>query len=218
VAASADGEWALAADKFGDVYVAPLRSAERASASDSKADPAAAPSDAAAANGQQSGGTSHDSKAAIAPQPASAAGSKAALLLGHYNATITSLTVSADGGSLVSTDRDGKARVNVLPSNPLQVRKPLRVVAANLDCYKTKCFCCCTFWICRWAGCGFDDELGGVGSQRDPQLLRRPHAVRLLLGFHQPGRRVAARDGQRRWFCQACTLSCTAAASLVVAS
>jgi len=126
MAASANGEWALAADKFGDVYVAPLRSAKRASASDSKADPAAASSDAAAANGQQSGGTTHDGKATIAPQAASSAGSKAALLLGHYNATITSLTMSADGGSLVSTDRDGKARVSVFPSDPLQVHTPAR--------------------------------------------------------------------------------------------
>ena len=134
VGSTADGEWALAADKFGDVYVAPLRSAAHASASDSAADPDAASSDAAVANGQQHGDATHDGDAAAAPQAASAAGSKPALLLGHYNATITSLTVTADGSSLVSTDRDGKARVSVLPSHPLQVRTPARVTAASPEC------------------------------------------------------------------------------------
>jgi hypothetical protein len=54
-----------------------------------------------------------------------ASGDKAAVLLSHYNATITSLAVSADGGSLVSTDRDGKARVGVFPGRPMQVTSVL---------------------------------------------------------------------------------------------
>ena len=121
VVASADGCWALAADKFGDVYVAPLQQDQAADArgavggSSRGVEPAMVPSDAAVANGRQKG------SATSKEQPAgSVIGGKAAVLLGHYNATITSLTVSPDGGSLVSTDRDGKARVSVFPSQPLQ--------------------------------------------------------------------------------------------------
>ena len=63
-------------------------------------------------------------------------------MLGHYNATITSLTMSADGGSLVSTDRDGKARVNVFPSNPLHVSTRVRMGAATPHCPGSMYPCC----------------------------------------------------------------------------
>jgi tRNA (guanine-N(7)-)-methyltransferase subunit TRM82 len=41
------------------------------------------------------------------------------LALGHYCSVVTSLSLSADGTLLASTDRDGKVRVSVLPENPL---------------------------------------------------------------------------------------------------
>ena len=41
-------------------------------------------------------------------------------LLGHYCSILTSLSLSADGTLLASTDREGKARVSVMPQDPLQ--------------------------------------------------------------------------------------------------
>ena len=133
VAASADGCWALAADKFGDVYAAPLlpdqpedKSAPAGNiysrAEPEVTAPATAPSETAASGAQARSGRTGDGQTASAPAQAGPGhGVKAAVLLSHYNATVTSLTVSADGSSLVSTDRDGKARVSVFPSRPLQV-------------------------------------------------------------------------------------------------
>ena len=108
MAASADGAWALAADKFGDVSVAAIPAPG--------ATPAPTPSPpvpAAAADG---------TPAAVAGAAAGPA-KKAVQLLGHYNATITSLTLSPDGKQLVSTDRDHKVRVSVFPAEPLKVRR-----------------------------------------------------------------------------------------------
>ena len=132
MAASADGCWALAADKFGDVYVAPLQPDQPAGTSGAAAENIGrrveplAPSGIAEPNGQQTGGeTSETQPMSAPPQAGPVTGDKAAVLLSHYNATITSLAVSADSGSLVSTDRDGKARVSVFPSRPLQVTSAL---------------------------------------------------------------------------------------------
>ena len=140
VAASADGCWALAADKFGDVYVAPLQPDQpahmtgAAGSTDCKAQ-LAAPLDTPISEGQQTGGRVSNGKLPPAPsQAVSVSGGKAAVLLSHYNATITSLAVSADGGSLVSTDRDGKARVSVFPGSPMQVnRRALPWLSPQMD-------------------------------------------------------------------------------------
>ncbi len=73
---TADGSYAIFADKFGDVHVA------------------------ATAESATSG-----------PRP----------LLGHFCSIITDLAASPDGKYLVSTDRDSKVRVSMLPKEPLQV-------------------------------------------------------------------------------------------------
>ena len=44
-------------------------------------------------------------------------------LLGHFCSIITSLAVSPDGRCIVSTDKDHKVRVSLLPAVPLQVRE-----------------------------------------------------------------------------------------------
>lgn len=41
------------------------------------------------------------------------------LLLGHYNSILTSLHVSPCGKFVVTTDREKKARVSIMPPNPL---------------------------------------------------------------------------------------------------
>ena len=41
--------------------------------------------------------------------------------MGHFCSIITSLTVSPDGQYLVSTDRDHKIRVSIMPAGPMQV-------------------------------------------------------------------------------------------------
>ena len=41
--------------------------------------------------------------------------------MGHFCSIITSLTVSPDGRFIVSTDRDHKIRVSVMPAQPMQV-------------------------------------------------------------------------------------------------
>ena len=46
-------------------------------------------------------------------------GAEFELALGHYCSVVTSLSLSADGTLLASTDRDGKVRVSILPENPL---------------------------------------------------------------------------------------------------
>lgn len=43
------------------------------------------------------------------------------LLLGHFCAVVTSLQSTPDSKFLISTDRESKVRVSVLPENPLQV-------------------------------------------------------------------------------------------------
>ena len=42
-------------------------------------------------------------------------------LLGHFCSIITDLAASPDGKYVISTDRDSKIRVSLLPSQPLQV-------------------------------------------------------------------------------------------------
>ena len=43
------------------------------------------------------------------------------LFMGHFCSIITSLAVSPDGRFIVSTDRDHKIRVSVMPAQPMQV-------------------------------------------------------------------------------------------------
>ena len=112
--ASADGAWALAADKFGDVSVAAIAattSATPSTAEQTATVEAVTTSESAAAVSGVEGGVQ---SAVVEPQ-------KAVQLMGHYNATITSLTMSPDGSQLVTTDRDHKARINVFPAEPLKV-------------------------------------------------------------------------------------------------
>eukprot|EP00884_Botryococcus_braunii_P023030 jgi/Botrbrau1/9410/Bobra.0252s0035.1 len=45
---------------------------------------------------------------------------EAVLLLGHFCSIVTSLGVSGDGRYIVSTDRDNKVRVSILPMDPMQ--------------------------------------------------------------------------------------------------
>lgn len=135
MAASMDGAWALAADKFGDVSVAaiPAPAAALPPASSGAAAAAAVAPVAAAAVAPAAAATAAvapEAAAAAAMAPAAAvaaaavaAAQKAVQLLGHYNATITSLTLSPDGRQLVSTDRDHKVRVSVFPAEPLKVRR-----------------------------------------------------------------------------------------------
>lgn len=109
---SADGAYAIAADKFGDVLVASTRPGEQQP-------PPLATADAAAASGAPSG--------IAAATPAAASGAqqvmqKPSLLLGHLCSIITSLTATPDGHFLVSTDKESKVRVSIMPPQPLQVR------------------------------------------------------------------------------------------------
>ena len=54
------------------------------------------------------------------PSPAAAgAAPEPELLLGHFCSILTSLCVSPSGKFVVSTDRDKKARVSLLPAEPL---------------------------------------------------------------------------------------------------
>ena len=92
---SADGRYAIFADKFGDVHVAVV-------AAQPDQQPAAHP----ATLSDQKSGTDHH-----VPE----------LLLGHFCSIITDLAVSPDGRYVVSTDRDHKIRVSIMPPNPMQV-------------------------------------------------------------------------------------------------
>jgi hypothetical protein len=58
---------------------------------------------------------------AAAVAPAGGSERPAHLLLGHLQAIITSLTPSADGSMLISTDRDAKVRASILPADPCKV-------------------------------------------------------------------------------------------------
>jgi hypothetical protein len=94
---SSDGAHAFFADKFGDVLVVQTKG-------DEPEGPPSDPSPDPSGEGNGKGGFT--------------------VLLGHFCSIITSLWVSPDGHFLVSTDRDNKVRVSVLPANPMQVRWP----------------------------------------------------------------------------------------------
>lgn len=136
VALTQDGAYVLAADKFGDVHVAPTRPGECGHQIDGTPPGAALPRGCLAL--QLTPGVPawllyivwHSllyrltNKRACPRLPLPAAGGKAPaapeLLLGHFCSILTSLTPSPDGRFVVSTDRDGKARVSVLPADALQ--------------------------------------------------------------------------------------------------
>lgn len=46
---------------------------------------------------------------------------KPSFLLGHFSSIVTALVPSGNKRWLASTDREGKARISILPSNPEQV-------------------------------------------------------------------------------------------------
>ncbi|BDA46966.1 probable tRNA (guanine-N(7)-)-methyltransferase non-catalytic subunit at N-terminal half [Coccomyxa sp. Obi] len=91
---TADGSYAIFADKFGDVHVA--ATAESAI-----------------------GG----------PRP----------LLGHFCSIITDLAASPDGKYLVSTDRDSKVRVSMLPKEPLQGAHEIQSYCLGHTSFVTAC-------------------------------------------------------------------------------
>lgn len=57
-------------------------------------------------------------------------------LLGHFCSIITDLAASPDGKYVISTDRDSKIRVSLLPSHPLQVEPWSRL--SGLDDFSCK--------------------------------------------------------------------------------
>ncbi len=99
--------------------------------------------------------------AATAGQPPAAP----ELLLGHFCSILTSLSVSRCGRFVVTTDRDAKARVSVLPPNPM----------AGAHDIQSYCLAHSGFVTCS----AFVAQGGKVrGAGRDKRLgVCKPHGV-----------------------------------------
>jgi hypothetical protein len=89
------------ADKFGDVLVAPTRPPTGGAPQAPSSAPTAAPK--------------------LVPGAATGTVQQPAVMLGHLCSIISSLATTGDGRYLVSTDKESKVRVSVLPDQPLKV-------------------------------------------------------------------------------------------------